>query len=40
MSKKWLWALIPLLIVVVVVVLLWFRGQQEQAFVVPGHILI
>ena len=40
MSKKWLWALIPLLIVVVVVVLLWFRGQQEQAFVVPEHIII
>ena len=40
MSKKWLWALIPLLIVVVAVVLLWFRGQQEQAFVVPEHIII
>ena len=40
MSKKWLWALLSLLIVVVAVVLLWFRGQQEQAFVVPEHIII
>ena len=40
MGKKWLWVLPALLLAAAAAFLLWFRGQQEPAFVVPEHIIL